>query len=229
MRSPTLVLLSSPLLGAVAWQPVADMLRDQGARAVIVEALDPQTPEQVLEAFTAGLPSDDEVILVPHSNAGLFAPSVAVAGGPRTLATVFVDAALPAPAGSTPLAPPDFYDFLAGLADQGRLPPWTEWWGAAGRGLFPSGEWQRRVEAKQPRLPLSYFRGTVGAPAGWTQTPCAYLAFGDTYADEIQQARSHGWPIRVLNGGHLHMLHDPQAVAHTILELRSELRGTPSR
>ena len=53
MRSPTLVLLSSPLLGAVAWQPVADMLRDQGATAVIVEALDPQTPGQVLEAFTA--------------------------------------------------------------------------------------------------------------------------------------------------------------------------------
>ena len=42
--------------------------------------------------------------------------------------------------------------------------------------------------------------------------PTAYLAFGDTYADEVAFALAHRWPLSVLPGRHLQMLHDPAGV-----------------
>jgi len=64
-----------------------------------------------LEDFLAALP-DEPVVLVPHSNAGLYVPALAVRR--RVLATVFVDAALPPTnARTTTAAPASFYGFLA--------------------------------------------------------------------------------------------------------------------
>ncbi len=84
------------------------------------------------------------------------------------------------------------------------------------------------MEAGQPRLPLSYFRSTVAVPAGWERTPSGYLAFGDTYAEEAARARSWGWPARRLDGGHLHLLHDPDATVAALLDLTDAL-GVPGR
>ncbi len=43
-------------------------------------------------------------------------------------------------------------------------------------------------------MPLAYFRSRLGAPDGWVTHPQAYLALGDTYAEETAFARRHGWP-----------------------------------
>ena len=175
----------------------------------------------------AGLPRGPEVVLVPHSNAGLYVPAVAAAAG--CVATVFVDAALPTAVGPTAPAPGRFQELLNGLVDEhGLLPPWTQWWDQADLDrLFPTAEWRRRVEAEQPRLPLSYFRSEIDVPAGWADQPSAYLAFGDTYAVELEQARGYGWPVGVLDGGHLQMLHDPQGVGSSIVELLRRLDARP--
>jgi hypothetical protein len=53
-------------------------------------------------------------------------------------------------------------------------------------------------------------------PAGWDNRPGAYLAFGDTYATQRQEAVSRGWPVSTLPGGHLHHLADPERVAAEI-------------
>ncbi|RLV49037.1 hypothetical protein D9V37_10690 [Nocardioides mangrovicus] len=154
----------------------------------------------------------DAGVLVPHSNAGYW-----VAGrGP----TVFVDAALPPPgAVRTPLAPPGLRTFLAGLADDdGLLPPWTRWWDDVDA-LFPDAPARRAVEAEQPRLPLTWFDQEVDVPPAWAEVPSAYLAFGDTYAEETALARSLSWPVVVIDGAHLHMLHDPAGVAAAIVSL----------
>ena len=77
------VLVPSPLLGPATWDPVAAVLRDLGARAEVAVV------DDVL-AVADGLP---DVVLVPHSNAGLRASwwaSLIPAA-----ATVYVDAALP--------------------------------------------------------------------------------------------------------------------------------------
>jgi hypothetical protein len=45
------------------------------------------------------------------------------------------------------------------------------------------------------------------------------MAFGDTYADEIADARGHGWRTGVMDGSHLHMLCDPDGVAELLTEI----------
>ncbi|WP_325603818.1 hypothetical protein [Nocardioides sp.] len=158
---------------------------------------------------------------MPHSNAGLYAPHLASLVDVE--ATVFVDAALPGPEAEqqaeTPLAPPAFMDFLRGLANQqGVLPPWTEWWGDVGD-LFPHSSVREAVEHEQQQLQLGYFASRMPVPSGWTQRSAAYLAFGETYADERERAVRLGWATRTMAGRHLHALHDPAGVGASILDL----------
>ncbi|GAA1797637.1 hypothetical protein GCM10009795_048880 [Nocardioides hankookensis] len=203
-----LLLVPSPLLGPATWAPVAELL---DARVAAVD-----------DVIAAAADLDD-VVLVPHSNAGLHAPRLAAAVAAR--ATVYVDAALAGDGSDVGLAPPRFLDFLSGLADaDGVLPPWTQWWDEDQvRGLFPDAATRRRVEAEQPQLPLTHFHHRVPVPAGWADRPSAYLAFGDTYADEIAFAHAHGRPAHRLDGRHLHQLVDPVAVAATITDLVAAL------
>jgi hypothetical protein len=203
----TFLFVPSPLVGPATWAPVAALLdgvvADVGA----------------VEEAAAGL---SDVVLVPHSNAGLYAPLLAERIGAR--ATVYVDAALAGDGPDAPLAPPRFLELLEGLAgDDGLLPPWTQWWDDVS-GLFPDEETSAAVEAGQPRLPLSYFTSRVAVPSGWFDRPCAYLAFGDTYADEVAFALAQEWPLTVLPGRHLHQLVAPVEVAAAIEELAARAR-----
>lgn len=76
------------------------------------------------------------------------------------------------------------------------------------------------MAAEQQRVPFDYLAARVELPAAWDRLPAAYLAFGDTYAEELADARGRGWPVSVLAGGHLHMLRDPAAaVAGEIMRL----------
>lgn len=218
----TWLLLPSPLLGPASWEPVAALLREAGERVEIATTDGATNPAGVLAAYVAAARALDGPVVVPHSNAGLFAPAV-VHSSDATL-TVYVDAVLAAPAGPTPLAPPAFLDLLIGLADDdGLLPPWSHWWGEVDP--FPDATSRAWVEAGQPRLPLAYFRTTVDAPSGWESQPQAYLAFGDTYADETERARVLGWPTTTLEvtdrGGHLFLLHDPPATLTAMRDLSS--------
>jgi hypothetical protein len=148
--------------------------------------------------------------------------STAGCSSPEQVLAAYV-AALPPETGPTVLAPPDLYGFLVGLADDdGVLPPWTRWWGDAG-GLFPDDATRAEVEAGQPRLPLAYFRGSLRPPPDWAARPGAYLAFGDTYVEERVRATRLGWPVRRLDGGHLHLLHNPTACAAAVSELRARI------
>ena len=201
----TYLLVPSPLLGPATWAPVATCLHAQGHGALIA------TVDDVV-AVAAGLGS---LVLVPHSNAGYRASFLSEQLG--TVPTVYVDAALPpTDASETTLAPPAFLDFLSGLADEdGLLPPWTNWWDDLGD-LFPDEATRLAVEPEQPRVSLDYFRQRVPVALDWATKPCAYVAFGSTYADETERARELGWPVTLLEGEHLHQLHDPSGVADAI-------------
>lgn len=226
--TPELILLASPLLGPASWQPVAEYLRGEGWPVSIALAGNRvKTPDDVMQAFLASVPTNRDVALVPHSNAGLYAPGVARER--PVVATVFVDAALPPTHGSADLAPEPFLEFLAERADEDeQLPPWSQWWTDTDlEGLYPDPDTRRLVQSEEPRLPLSYFQSTVPVPSGWVSTPCAYLAFGQTYEEELRVAKSHGWPVNTIQGGHLHALHAPQHVAATITELLTELVSKP--
>jgi len=222
---PVLCLLPSPLLGPSCWRPVADVLSDRRWTVADVPrpSRAPRRPADALGAYLAAIPSDRAVVLVPHSNAGLFVPWLAARR--RVAGYVFVDAGLPLGAGSSvPMIPAEFYDMLAGKADDaGLLPPWTQWWdGEDLSGLFPDARTREIVEREQRRLPLSYFEESVPVPADWPARPGAYLAFGDTYAAERAAAVARGWPVITLPGEHLHMLADPVGVAAAITDLIDE-------
>lgn len=101
-------------------------------------------------------------------------------------ASVFVDAALPARTGPTPVAPPELLDFLRPLAVNGTLPRWTDWWDEADIApMFSEPTMRRQVTDEQPRLPLAYYEQHVPVPDGWDDHPCSYLLFGP---------RTRTWP-----------------------------------
>lgn len=212
-------LLGSPFLGPEVWAPVAEVLADRGHRVAVVVGRG-HTPEEVTLQLLDGLPADDRLVLVPHSNAGLYVPALAAArpvGG-----AVFVDAGFPGPGRTTPVAPRELAERLAHEAgDDGLLPPWTQWWPEQETAaLFPDEETRRAVEAGQPRVPASYLLSRVATPPGWeTGLAAAYLAFGRTYDLETALAREWGWPVVVLRGGHLHQLVDPPGVAGALTDL----------
>jgi hypothetical protein len=219
---PAVALLPSPLLGPRVWWPVAEELRAAGWTVLPTAASKqaPQTWADVVEQLLAQLPAEREVILVPHSNAGLYVPTLCAQR--RVVGAIFVDAGLPPSVGSAPLAPPALLTHLAGLAgSDGRLPSWSDLWPPAEvAGLFSSADQQREVLAELPRLPLDYFRGEMPLPPGWDEDlPAAYLAFGETYAAERADAAQRGWPTRTLAGRHLHMLVDASEVASALIDL----------
>lgn len=221
---PHLVTLPSPLLGPSAWDPVAEALRRLGRRVTTVHAAGRTSPTAVLEAFAAALPEGGAAVLVPHSNAGLYVP--ALSARHQIAGVVFVDAALDDDAEQVHLAPPGLLAHLRGLADpSGLLPPWTGWWDpAAVAGLFGDDATRARVEREQPRLPLSYLESRLPGSPGWHERlPAAYVAFGDTYAEELATARSRGWPTTTIAGRHLHLLVDPGAVAGAVSAMLTRL------
>lgn len=215
-RVSDLLLVPSPLLGAAGWSPVAAVLG-----ATVADLGGATTPDDVLAAVTSSAAGIGDLVLVAYSNAGLYAPLLADRLDAR--ATVYVDAALAGRGADVQLGRAGFLDFLTGLADEdGLLPPWTRWWSDPSA-LFPDEESRAAVEAAQPRLPLSYFTSRVAVPAGWAERPSAYLAFGETYAEEAAFARAHGWPLTVLPGRHLHQLVAPHEVAAAIRDLVSRV------
>jgi len=216
------VVLLSPLLPARAYAPLAHALGRRGWGAVIAavpQALD--GPDPVLAAYRDAVTSHRADLVVAHSNAGRYA--VAAAGGAPV---VYVDAALPPEHGEATVAPEGLLDHLTRLADDdGMLPPWTRWWGDDDIAtVVPDPAVLDGIRADEHRMPLSYLRSSLGAPDGWTSHPQAYLALGDTYAEETALARRLRWPVTVLEGAlHLHHLVDPDAVAAAALDLADAL------
>lgn len=216
-----IALLPSPLLGPAVWDSIDDRLRGAGREVLQTPPATnpPSSPDDVHQHFLAALPTDCDLILVPHSNAGLYVPQLIAQR--QIVATVFIDAGLPPAAGTVPLAPPGLVDRLATLADdEGILPPWTQWFDEQEVApLFPDAATRAKVEAEQHRLPLTYFQSMMDVPGGWIDHPAAYLGFGDTYAHEQQQANQRNWPVEVIDGHHLHLLVDPDLVTRHLIAL----------
>lgn len=222
------VLLPSPFLPPLAYAPLVDALGRRGWGVVVAGiASVPDGPAPVLTAYRECVVREHPDVVLAHSNAGRYAATVA-AGVP----VVHVDAALPPSSGEATLVPEALLDHLAGLADSdGLLPPWTRWWSDEDlAAVVPDPQVLAGIRAQEPRLPLSYVRGRLGAPVGWQEAPQAYLALGGTYADELGLARRLGWPTLVLDGaGHLHHLVDPDAVAAAVVDLAARLGVGPLR
>jgi pimeloyl-ACP methyl ester carboxylesterase len=216
---PSLVLIHSPFLGPATWLSTADALMNMGRRVyvpslrAVARSSPPYWPAGV-DAIVEAV-ADQPVVLVPHSNAGLYVPVVVEALGDQVHGVLFVDAALPGAGHQTT------FDFLQRLAIvDGLLPPWTSWWDEADvTGLFPDADTRAKVEAEQPRMPCDYFVHLPPASDSWSVPLCGYLWFSAPYEEGAAQAIAHGWPTSHLAGNHLQMLTTPEAVAAAVLEM----------
>src|SRR5262249_26789112 len=154
------------LVGPLTWAPVASRLEGAGVRVVVpslTHVADAGPPFWPVVADTVAkvidqLPRDQPVVIVAHSNAGLFVPAIVEAATRRVAGCLFVDARLPSLEGPARVPPPEFLEFLRSKVTGGRLPQWTAWWdGSDMAPLFPDAQTREAVSAEQPRLPLSYW------------------------------------------------------------------------
>jgi pimeloyl-ACP methyl ester carboxylesterase len=230
------VLIHSPSVGPRTWRPVAQRLAELGWTVAVPSLLhvadgEPPFWPRVVDAVRAGLGAagqDRDLVLVAHSNAGLFVPVISAALPGQVLGCIFVDAAVPPPGGAAPVAPPELLALLRDKASGGLLPRWTDWWDEEDVApLFPDPQTRRAVTEEQPRLPLSYYEASIPVPAGWATTPCAYLLFGPPYDELAAEARRRGWIVEELPGGHLHQLVDPDGVARSLVTIVGRLGVGP--
>jgi hypothetical protein len=226
------VLIHSPSVGPLTWAPVAQRLTGSGRVALVPDLTDvtdstppfwPRISDRVSELVTQ-LPAGQPVMLVVHSNAGLFVPPI-VAAAPRPIeGCIFVDAALPARTGPTPAAPPELLEFLRSKVTEGRLPPWTTWWDEADVApMFPDASTRASVSAEQPCLPISYYEQLVPGFDGWDARPCGYLLFGPPYDETAQTARDRGWLVDHIPGHHIHQIVDADAVTDRLVAMAERM------
>jgi hypothetical protein len=215
---------------------VADRLSEAGCAVAVpsllaVGAGGPPFWPRVVEAVRArlaGADPDQPLVLVAHSNAGVFMP-VLRRGLRRPVAcSIFADATVPAAHGHTPMAGEQFLAFLRGLADSGGLlPRWTDWWDEQDVApMFPDPRIRELITSEQPRLPLAYFAEQVPVPGGWDDHRCCYLRFSPPYEDQASEARRRGWTVLSAPGGHLHQVVDPAGVAAALLSLAAGVDNT---
>jgi hypothetical protein len=222
MAATMVVLLHSPLVGPLAWQPVADVLRGRGHQVAVPDfsaAFDNKPPfyeafaraaNDAIHASGAG-----QVLLVPHSGAGPLMPSVVAAATNRVEAIIFADAHLPHPGRSWfDRAPDDMAQQLRRLSAEGLLPPWNEWFPPGTlEAILPDAVSRSRFMAELPRLPLAFFQEPAPISDGWERFPCGYLRLSQMYDVRADQARELGWPVSRYEGHHLSMLTDPHDIA----------------
>ncbi|HEY3086743.1 MAG TPA: hypothetical protein VGJ59_01595 [Jatrophihabitantaceae bacterium] len=232
---PVFVLVHSPSVGPLTWQPVAERLAARGHECIVPSLLDvadagePFWPRVVddVAAATSRLDRAQQMLLVAHSNAGLFVPLLVKHAVRSVRGCLFVDAALPPRADSTPVVPAELLDILRGKVTNGRLPPWTEWWDEQDVApMFPDPQTRAAATAEQPRLPLAYYEQAVPVPIGWDTGPCGYLFFGPPYDEVAADARRRGWLVEELPGQHLHQIVDPDSVGDRLITMAQRLAAT---
>lgn len=227
----SLALVHSPLVGPLTWQATAEVLRDEGEVVVVpqltgsIASGPPVLPavQQAAADAVAATSSAEPVVLVGHSGAGPLLPGIADRTTAPVRALLYVDSLLPESGVSWfDRAAADLAHQLRGLARDGQLPPWNEWFepGAVEQ-LLPDRRMRERFVAELPRLPITYFREPM-PPAAW-DGPSGYLLLSEAYEDDAAQARRRGWPVLERRGHHLSMLTDPATAAAAILELTAVL------
>jgi hypothetical protein len=211
----TLLLVHSPVVGPSTWTYVAEVLQQKGFECAVPD---------LTGVATTGPPyaidSSDPVVLVGHSAAGALLPAIAEAVGDRTRGAVFVDAMLPQPGRSWfETAPHGLEAQLRGLANDGVLPPYDEWFppGMLAE-LVPNAERRRRLLAEIPRMPVAYFDEPAPPTRFAESVACAFLRLGAPFDAAADKAERLGWWVARRDWDHLRMLSDPAAVADLIAQ-----------
>ena len=226
------MLVHSPLTGPSFWSGVHDALWVRGRRAYRARL---PAPEHVHPPYwlthaagvAAGLPEEDEVMLVAHSGAGVLLPAIGRLARNRTFSAtiagyVFVDCDLPRD-GCSRL---DLFDDQAAAEELRRQSAggWLPQWSPETLETLIADQAQRqRFASELPRVPLAMYEEMITVPDDWPEAPCAYLSLSQHYPAAVREAQRLGWPRRQIEGHHLMPATDPEAVANRLIELSDAL------
>jgi hypothetical protein len=161
-----------------------------------------------------------ELVLIAHSGAGVLLPAIRESTRLPVAAYVFVDAGIPEDGKSRLdlFGDPAAVDQFRRTASGGLLPAWTE---ANLREAIPDPEIRSRFVSELRPLPLEVYAEPIPVFKGWPDAPCAYLRFGSNpaYEQAARQAQLMGCQYKVIQGGHFHMLVEPDIVADALVDL----------
>lgn len=212
----------SPLLGPSSWEPAGRAARRRGRRVCIADAT---AIAEASTSFSATFvdaamacvdDTDDPIVVVGHSGAGVYLPQIGDRLGSRRAALVFVDAPLPPPSGEHRT------DSAMGiLLDRhtvdGLLRPWLDWWPPdVVERLVPDSAQRRALRSDMPRLPRALYEEPVAVPPEWSTWPCGYVLLSDAYRAEADEASRRGWPVAEADAHHLAIVTDPPSVLDAI-------------
>ena len=217
MSSFTLV--HSPLVGPLSWSAVGVELRKRGHEVQVPSLVSAATSgrwQACVDAAVGGAARGDDQVLVGHSGAGPLLPVIAGRMDRPPSRLVFVDAILPPEEGERSVSAA-LLQHLRTIETEGRLPPWSEWFGpGVMEQLMPDDFLRAAVVAELPTLPLSYFEGVIPVPIGWMRTSCRYVLLSEAYTEEAAEAKSRGWQVYELLGSHLDILTRPVEITDAL-------------
>lgn len=225
------VLIHSPLVGPLTWKSVAEVLRKRGYDAVVPVLKSDESSEKpywqqhvdtVVDAVKDA-PSDQPLVLVAHSGAGMLLPAIGQALERPVQRYIFVDAGIPEGGKSRMelMGSPEEIENFRRSAKGGYLSPWNE---ADLRDTIPDEGLRRRFVDELHPLPQSMYEEPIPMFTGWPDAPVSYLRFGSNpaYDAAFQRAKDEGWQTMQIDGDHFHMLVDPEAVAQALIDLSGE-------
>jgi hypothetical protein len=231
-QQPDLVLVTGPMVGASSWAPAADCLRASGWRVHVPDVISANgalPPWHALSAHYAKLLSfGGSPILVGHSFATVLVADLAAQMAASGL--IMVDGEIPPARGRVPPGREAFRAFVLGLAgDSGELPPWSEWWRDHPRRSYSGiDELARdanalaRFRKDLPHVRSSWFDDAIDL-APWAHHPAGYIQTSGFYDHAADDAEARGWPLRRLQGTHLHPTLQPEETARAIAAIAREL------
>jgi pimeloyl-ACP methyl ester carboxylesterase len=231
------VLVHSPLCGPGTWQSTAQALRALGHDAIVPaftsDEANPtplwQQQAHMITQHLQELDTEQPLIWVGHSGAGLRLPAYRNAVANPAHGYVFVDAGLP-------------YDFPSGgmsqleamcrersgfaeglrefLISGEQFPNWTD---ELLRDDIPSDDLRAMMLRELRPQSLRYFDEPIPVPAKWPDAPCAFLHFSPSYNADAAYAIDHHWAYQKIEAGHFYMLIDPVGTAQAIVNLKSKI------
>lgn len=225
----TTVLVHSPFLGPASLRPLADALGAHGHPTVLLD-LRPSVVAPPVHQILVGVFADvlddasvsGPIVLAGHSGAGPLLPAFADALEESVAGLLFVDAGLPTPGRSwRDLAPAELYTNLRDRSRDGLLPHWQRWFTPDPLAVVTDPVLRAEIAEEAPEVPLAFLK--EARPDVEWPGPSGYLALSPAYTDELESARSLGWPTIELDSHHLAPTTDPEPVASAMLRLLAEM------
>jgi hypothetical protein len=218
----TWVLVHSPLVGPSTWRPLATLAAAGGIECVVpdlttITKAEGFTWDRFVDSVASAVTGvGASLAIVGHSGAGALLPPIADRLGGVSVRMVFVDAVVP-PLSGDHITPPGLLELLDERTDDGRLLNWFDWWPEETIAtLVPDDRLLARMRSEAPRLPRAVYDQPIAMPTWWSSGRAGYVGLSEAYADEVEEAKSRGWPVVETASNHLGMATEPRVVLEAI-------------